>query len=390
MRIFVQAAALLFSLPSVAIAASPERVFQIASKSIVVVHTLNETNEQISQGSGIVVADEEVVTNCHVLELGTSFQVHVGGDVFRSTILGANWDSDLCLLTVPGLGVPSAKIGSSGSLNVGSRVFAVGSPRGLDLSLSEGIVSQLRKETTYPLIQTTAAISPGSSGGGLFDDEGFLIGITTFYIEGGQNLNFALPIEWVSGIDRSTTVSLPAQAAQIPENVLLIQAYELQEQKQWNALLEFGARWTERDPSNKWGWFFRGNVFWYTQYFGKAVPEYQRALRADPNFAQAWQSLGSCYTYLDRPLDSEFAHKKAVSLDPDSEMGWYGLGRAYADLGRFDDAERTVDRLKQIDRDTALQLESLISSRKRYEKRRKGAAEIGLYLPEHSYSSIRK
>ena len=80
----------------------------------------------------------------------------------------------------------------------GQTVFAIGSPQGLDLSISEGIVSSVRESRLGPLIQTTAAISPGSSGGGLFNVSGQLIGITTFQSKTGQNLNFAVPADWIA------------------------------------------------------------------------------------------------------------------------------------------------------------------------------------------------
>jgi S1-C subfamily serine protease len=85
---------------------------------------------------------------------------------------------------------------------VGDPVYAVGAPQGLELSLSEGIISQLRGGGPHPIIQTTVAISPGSSGGGLFNAKGELVGITTFYLKDGQSLNFALPVEWIGEIAR--------------------------------------------------------------------------------------------------------------------------------------------------------------------------------------------
>ena len=86
---------------------------------------------------------------------------------------------------------------SSSSLAVGERVYAIGAPEGLELTLSEGVISGLRESGGGCVIQTSAAISPGSSVGGLSDTEGRLIGITTFSLKEGQNLNFALPTEWV-------------------------------------------------------------------------------------------------------------------------------------------------------------------------------------------------
>jgi S1-C subfamily serine protease len=83
---------------------------------------------------------------------------------------------------------------------VGERVYAIGAPEGLELTISEGLVSGLREYENVRVIQTSAAISHGSSGGGLFDVNGRLIGITTFSLKEGQNLNFALPGEWIQAL----------------------------------------------------------------------------------------------------------------------------------------------------------------------------------------------
>ena len=104
----------------------------------------------------------------------------------------------MCILFVSGLWAIPAKIRPVAKLEIGEAVYAVGTPKGLDFSISNGIVSQLRKEEgeNAPLIQTSAAISPGSSGGGLFDSEGRLVGLTTWKIREGENLNFAIPVDW--------------------------------------------------------------------------------------------------------------------------------------------------------------------------------------------------
>ena len=89
---------------------------------------------------------------------------------------------------------------------MGDPVYAVGSPGGRDPFLSEGVVARL-KEGPPPYIQMTAAVSPGSSGGGLFDQEGRLVGLTTLGMEPGQNVNFAVPVEWTGDVRPSFKTS---------------------------------------------------------------------------------------------------------------------------------------------------------------------------------------
>ena len=186
-------------------------MFSEVATSVVVVLALNGWGETTAQGSGVVVGVNEVVTNCHILDQAISLAVRQatnwsGGKPYQmaASLLGHNQERDLCLLFVEELPLPPAakvaRLGTAKTLSVGEEVYAVGAPAGLELSLSQGIVSQLRgaaDKQVAPLIQTDLALSPGSSGGGLFNQSGELVGITTFKIQ-GENLNFAIPVEWVA------------------------------------------------------------------------------------------------------------------------------------------------------------------------------------------------
>jgi S1-C subfamily serine protease len=102
---------------------------------------------------------------------------------------------------VVGLKAPAIWVADSKQIAVGQNVFAIGNPKGLESTMSAGLVSSLRRNAAgqLVLIQTSAAISGGSSGGGLFDAQGHLVGLTTLGSITGdaQNLNFAIPAEWV-------------------------------------------------------------------------------------------------------------------------------------------------------------------------------------------------
>jgi len=102
--------------------------------------------------------------------------------------------SDRCVLEADGPDLePVAGVRPFSDLAVGERVFAIGAPRALERTLTEGLVSGLRTGPGRNMIQTSAPLSPGSSGGGLFDERGNLLGITTLAsLPGSQNLNFAI------------------------------------------------------------------------------------------------------------------------------------------------------------------------------------------------------
>ena len=182
---------------AVAAARSAEDLFAELSPSIARVNVMDAFGRVIGFGSGVVIDKEAVLTSCHVAVLGPKLAVKFGDFVLPATIQLADEAFDMCRLHVAGMRSPPVSISSVAAVRTGQRVYAIGSPQGLELTISEGIVSALRKVEEGTVIQTTAPISPGSSGGGLFDLSGHLIGIMTFQHRYGQNLNFALPADWI-------------------------------------------------------------------------------------------------------------------------------------------------------------------------------------------------
>jgi S1-C subfamily serine protease len=182
------------------VALSPQEMFRRISPAVVIVEILDPDDSVIGRASGVVVASEEVVTNRHVVDAGMIWRVKQGDKNWSAFPKYIDPDHDLATLKVDGLNAPAVSLRLSSTLAVGERVYAIGSPRGLELTLTEGLISGLREYQNGRLIQTSAAMSPGSSGGGLFDTRGRLLGITSFGISESQNLNFALPAEWVQAL----------------------------------------------------------------------------------------------------------------------------------------------------------------------------------------------
>ncbi|MDT4955190.1 MAG: hypothetical protein QOJ02_3328 [Acidobacteriota bacterium] len=144
-------------------------------------------------GSGFVVAQGMVATNRHTVECdGESYVTLVGQDKkFRVVAKYLDAAHDLAILKEEGLNATALPLSDAQNLSIGDKVYAAGNPRGLEGTFSDGIISGLRYSAGR--IQFTAAISPGSSGGPVVDEYGRVIGVTVSYLEGGQNLNFAVP-----------------------------------------------------------------------------------------------------------------------------------------------------------------------------------------------------
>ncbi|MGH7868966.1 MAG: trypsin-like peptidase domain-containing protein [Candidatus Dormibacteraceae bacterium] len=164
---------------------------ELAAK-VFVVQALNGRGRVMSFGSGVVVTPDHIVTNKHVIEGATAVRVRHGNRIWPATLMYLDPDHDVCQIKVENLETPPAEVRKYPSLSVGERVYTIGAPEGFELTLSEGLISGLRLRGNTKVIQTTAPISCGSSGGGLFDFQGRLVGITTYSMREGQSLNFAI------------------------------------------------------------------------------------------------------------------------------------------------------------------------------------------------------
>jgi hypothetical protein len=224
-------AALALSVPTTW-ALDAQQIFERVSPSIVVIKTAD------SLGSGVVYAvdysgltpSSTILTNCHVVKGSTQVTVERLGKKASATVKVCDAERDMAILTLGGV-LPTLPVRTT-PLKVGEPAFAVGAPQGLELSISQGIVSQLRPSPLGkdPMIQTTAAISQGSSGGGLFDGDGRLVGLTTMYHKEGQSLNFAVPISFVSVLKHSNTGRSPSNTirpAPIPDSGLIANRYQV-------------------------------------------------------------------------------------------------------------------------------------------------------------------
>lgn len=288
----------------------------------------------------------KIGTNCHVVENGSRFQVGSGKRFVPATVWGGDDDKDVCLLVATGLIAKIVQIGQASRLKVGEPVYAVGAPRGLELSLSDGIVSQLRGGPP-PYIQTTAAISPGSSGGGLFDAEGRLVGFTTLYIEGGQSLNFAMPVEWVADIQPGRkSVQGRSQGDWLKRTMVL------QDAQDWGTLLDWCQLWTQEQPRYAFAWLCLGSSYFQLKRYAEAITASQKAIRINPEDGNAWGVLGLAYSLLQRYPEALSASREAVRIDP-SGGGWFTVGGTLVQLQRFSEAIEPLRQALRIEPDDA-------------------------------------
>lgn len=181
-----------------------------ASQSVVKLNCYNKNRELCATGSGFACfADNVIVTNYHVVEGGV-YSIEASTENGRSFdityVLAADEGKDIAILaTSSPHNLTLLQPGDSGNLQKGEKVVAIGSPLGLLNSVSTGVFSGYVKENSMNVLQFTASISSGSSGGALFNDAGEVLGITFASYEAGQNLNLAIPITQVERMWNSTS-----------------------------------------------------------------------------------------------------------------------------------------------------------------------------------------
>ncbi len=192
-------------LAGVVAAQSPARktipaIAKSANGAVVSIIMSDKSGQPIAQGSGFVISkDGSIVTNYHVIRSGTSAIVRLpdGASFPVDGVLVDDPERDLAIIKAHGQTFHTVELGDSNRVQVGDEVVAIGNPLSMESTVSDGIVSAIRDmdQEGGKFLQITAPISPGSSGGPLFNMEGQVVGITAMYLKGGENLNFAIPID---------------------------------------------------------------------------------------------------------------------------------------------------------------------------------------------------
>ncbi|MDI9590705.1 MAG: trypsin-like peptidase domain-containing protein [Acidobacteriota bacterium] len=242
----------------------------VAAKALPsVVSVYVASGEGVGLGSGVVLDTEgNIITNYHVVEDATSIAVTIAGKSYDATVIGTDSSSDLAVVRaeLDGDAVTPIEIGNSDDLVVGDWVMTIGSPFGLDQSVSAGIVSSLSRNqlmqsaagsTLYTnLIQTDASINPGNSGGALVDAEGKLVGISTLFssdTESFAGIGFAIPGNYAIDIAGKIIAGEPVTHAYIGLSMQTVNAQNAQQYRLPVNQGAYVAEVTEGGPAAKAG-----------------------------------------------------------------------------------------------------------------------------------------
>ena len=293
-----------------------QRVFARVSASVVTVEAADAQGTVESQGSGVVVGDGQVATNCHVIREAASIRVRLA-----KAELPAVWSHrlpglDLCMMTVSGLKAGPVKLRSSQGLVVGEPVYAIGNPLGFGPAVSTGLIAVAEQRPPYPLLVATAQQSPGSSGGGLFDREGNLLGITTATLGTGQNLNRILTADAVADLIAKGVPPPAAPVIPAPERSWNDEAQALQQSGHWAELERLAQTWTRAQPSSALPLVFLGVAQSQSKRDTEAEKNVRSALALDEHLAWGWLVLAGSLSSQGRADEAEQALVQAERAQP--------------------------------------------------------------------------
>jgi tetratricopeptide (TPR) repeat protein len=296
-------------------------------KSVVTVINYDVNGEVSSIGSGFFISKSGVLlTNFHVLDGAYNAEIKTldGKQYPVSTVLAKSQLIDLIKvrIDIPGSQVTPVVL-SRAAPAVADSVFVVGSPMGLEQTVSEGIISAIRDMPAGgKILQLTAPISRGSSGGPVLNSDGEAIGVVTFQAAKGQNLNFAISIDVLE--------MLSDEASQL-------------------SIAEWTIRNSKQGPALAAALCGQGSRLTIQGEYEEALTFFKKAAETNPEDPDAWYGLGSCYVGLDRPDEAIAAYNRPIEQDPDNAVAHFVLAMYYKTIGQYEQVVPSLLEVVRID-----------------------------------------
>ena len=268
--------------------------------SVVLIRGFNQSGG-LSYGSGVVVGDKKVITNCHVFRATKEPWISRGEDIYHITAVKVDAWHDLCLVTTEAMPFKAALIGKSTDLKRGQEIVGFGHSNGVPSPLtSSGVIKALYDADQGKIIRSTARFAMGASGSGLFDMEGKLVGINTFKTGGhSSSIYFALPIEWLEQLEKQpeiTTFPISGKALweeDEDKKPFYMQVAVPETRGDWPKLSQVAEKWTQIEPKNTEAWYELGLGYENSAKLADAEKAYKQALALDSGNFDALIHLGS-------------------------------------------------------------------------------------------------
>lgn len=296
MRGFILLAALI-SYIQPALALNQERLLH-AMQSVVMVRGYNASGG-LSYGSGVVVAENKVMTNCHIFRSTKQPWVSRGEDAYSITSVQADRWHDLCLITTFNLPFKPVPLGKGNELKRGQEVLAIGHSNGVPNPLtSAGVIKSTYEFEGGKIIRSSAKFMMGASGSGIFDLEGNLLGINTFKTPGRPAYFYSLPIEWLANLEKlPVEIEFPIVGKAFWEEddnkkPFFMQMALPELNKDWPKLAEVAQKWIDKDPNNSDAWYELGIANESLNKINEAEKAYQQSVQLDASNTDSLFRLG--------------------------------------------------------------------------------------------------
>ena len=305
--------------------------------STVLIMTYDEQDRLLGTGSGFFVSPSgEVITNRHVLEGAHRAEIKTTQGIIYpvNMVLAEDEPGDLIQVSTRGTSRSTDFLSMSKSVpEIGEKVIVIGSPLGLEATVSDGIVSAVREIPALGnILQLTAPISLGSSGSPVVNMNGEVIGVAVGLAVEGQNINFAIPAERVLNLDTQNSRTFA----------------------DWEKAVR-GKQYAEAEDL-----FRKGVVFVWMEECEKALSCFEEVIQKRTNCAEAYFFIGICHVELGDFRKAVTAYKQAVQIRPDYGVAYYALGLTYLLVGDKDSALEQYAILKNIDSELSRDLYSRI------------------------------
>lgn len=317
---------------------TPEQIYEKVNDCVVVILSYDFDGNLSKQGSGVVISDKGwVVTNYHVFAECEKVEIkHNDKTISYSDIIGVDVEKDILILKIDENIFPTISISNDDNLKVGQRVYAIGSPLGMENSLSEGLISGLRNvsKENRNYIQITAGVSPGSSGGAVVNSKGELIGISSSSLEGGQNLNFAIPVNDIFEIFIGSFNS----KKDIEANNYFYKGYNACNNGNYEDAIKYLTSYLNIFPDAEGVYNNRGIAYYFLKEYNKAISDYGKAIEINPEFEIAYNNRGSAYRNLEEYYKAILDYSKAIEINSIYSNAYHNRGIVYLNLKEYNNA----------------------------------------------------
>lgn len=324
----------------------PQTVFGRTSPVVFELHVLDANGEARVVASALSLGGGRFVTRCESAWTAPAHTIHVrkGTTDHIAQLEARDVQNALCQLVVHGADAPAATKHRHAP-EIGDTIYAVSNGLGLGIGISEGVVSAIRDTDGQRRIQFSAPISPGSEGGGLFDDRGELIGMIEDSRREGQNINFAIDAGQLDGIAARAAAT---DAATREQEQLAADAGHLLAERNWNGMLDLADRWAARYGSSVDARIAQAQANEGLNRAAAAEERYRAALALDPAHRQA--AYGLCRTLVRQQKAAEaIAAGQHLTANFGNDLeAWLMLAYSQWIAGLADDAETTYRRAQQL------------------------------------------